>query len=373
MVIAVNTQMPGEIRRDEINDFTVEIFSRIISLHPEHNFVFICDEHEHVKNSFKDYNNIIYIASRHHKKNPAQWYIWHRIKLPVILKKYNVNAFLTYDMASAGKIPQCIVIPHLSFIHQAFLYKKSYRLFYKKFLPQSIKKARAIITSSQFCKEDIVKWFKADANKITVIYNGVGNKYDHISYDERERIKAKYSEGNEYFIYAGEIGNHKNLLNLLKAFSAFKKRQKSNMQLFIAGAETYKYKNFYEDLRLFKFKDDVKIYNELQEEDLISLIAASYAIVNPSKYEWSAAQLLEAMSMRVPVIASSNGVMPEILADAASFADPGNFKEFAVKMMSLFRDESLRSVLIERGKAQAEKYNWDEAAEAVWQIINKII
>ena len=371
MVIAVNTQIPGEIRQDETNNFIVEIFSRIIPLHPEHNFVFICDEH--IKNSFKDHNNVNYEASKLHKKNVAQWYIWYHIKLPAILKKYRANVLLTCDIASVGKISQCVIIPHLSFVHQPFLYKKSQQLFYKKFLPRSIKKASAIITTSQFCKDNITKRFKADANKIEVIYSGVENKLSNISYEEREHIKSKYSDGNEYFIYAGEIGNHRNLLNLLKAFSAFKKRQKSNMQLFIAGPETYKYEIFYEDIRLFKFREDVKIYNELRGEDLISLIAASYAIINPSKYEWSAAQLFKAMGLEVPVIASSMGLMPEILADGALYADPENFKEFAVKMMSLFRDENLRSELIEKGKAQVEKYNWDEAAEATWQTITKII
>src|SRR6185312_9860720 len=109
------------------------------------------------------------------------------------------------------------------------------------------------------------------------------------------------------------------------------------------------------------------------EEEVINLIAASYAVIDPSKYEWLGLNLLAAMDLGVPVIASSNGVMPEILADAALYADPENFKEIGVKMMSLFRDEDLRSALIEKGKSLVEKYNWDEAAEAVWQTINKLL
>ena len=240
-------------------------------------------------------------------------------------------------------------------------------------MPHSIKKAQAIITSSQFCRNEIVKQFNADANKVEVIYNGIIKKEKCLSYEERESIKAKYSQGNEYFIYVGEIGDHKNLLNLLRAFSAFKKRQKSNMQLLIAGDETYKPAMFYESLRLFKFKDDVKIYKDAPEEEVTNLIAASYAVIDPSKYEWMGLHLLTAMDLGVPVIASSTGVMPEILADAALYSDPENFKEIAVKMMSLFRDENLRLALIKKGKGQVKKYNWDEAAEAIWQTINKIL
>ena len=76
-------------------------------------------------------------------------------------------------------------------------------------------------------------------------------------------MKGKYADGNEYFIYTGEIGSNKNLLNLLKAFSAFKKRQKSNMQLLIAGKPGWKYEEFLENLRLFRFKEEVKLLEYL--------------------------------------------------------------------------------------------------------------
>ena len=79
-----------------------------------------------------------------------QWYIWYNIKLPAILKKYKANVLVTLQIAATTKVPQCLIIPHLSVIRQSFLYKKSHQLFYKKFLPRGIKKANTIITSSQF-------------------------------------------------------------------------------------------------------------------------------------------------------------------------------------------------------------------------------
>jgi glycosyltransferase involved in cell wall biosynthesis len=82
-------------------------------------------------------------------------------------------------------------------------------------------------------------------------------------------------------------------------------------------------------------------------------------MVHPSLYEGFATQPLEAMKTSVPVIASSKGAMPEILGDAALYADTENFKDIAVKMMQLFRDENVRKELIEKGKIQAEKFNWD--------------
>ncbi len=82
-------------------------------------------------------------------------------------------------------------------------------------------------------------------------------------------------------------------------------------------------------------------------------------MVYTSLYENFAVHPLEAMKCEVPVIASSTGVMPEICGDAALYANPENFKEIAVKMMQLFRDENFRKELIEKGKKQAQKFNWD--------------
>jgi len=81
---------------------------------------------------------------------------------------------------------------------------------------------------------------------------------------------------------------------------------------------------------------------------------------------------VEAIKSGIPVIASAKGAMPEILGDAALYADPENFKEMAIKMMQLFRDENLRKELISKGKIRAEKFNWDVTATLLWQNIEKI-
>jgi hypothetical protein len=40
-------------------------------------------------------------------------------------------------------------------------------------------------------------------------------------------------------------------------------------------------------------------------------------------------------------------------------------------MMLLYKDESLRNRLVEKGKTVVEKYNWDKTADALWQCIQK--
>ena len=369
MVIAVNTKITGKDKLEENDDFFYETFSRIIKLHPQHNFVLISEK---VLNAFfLSFENVINVVTGPQKKNPALLYLWYNIKIPAVLKKYEADVFISCDgIASlATKVSQCIIVPDLTFIHHPSFFKKSALLFYKTFIPRSLKKSKLIFTFSEFCKTDIIKQYKTNGDKIKVVYKGVDENFKEISYEQLENAKAKYTDGNEYFIYTGEIGTHKNLLNLLKAFSAFKKRQKSNMQLLIAGKQGWKYEDFFKSLHLFKFKEDVKILKNPPLEELVKITAAAYAMVHPSLYESFATQPLEAMKSGVPVINSSKGAMPEICGDAALYADMENFKEIAVKMMQLFKDENLRRELIERGKIQAEKFNWNITSDLIWKNI----
>lgn len=373
MVIAINTKIPGENTEVENNNFVFEIFSRIIKQHSQHTFVLISE------NALNDQStsskNVINVVVGPQKKSVALRYLWYNIKIPAVLKKYKADVFISYDgIASlATKVPQCIFMNELAFIHQAASVKKDNLLFYKTFIPRSIKKSKAIFTASEFCKAGIIKRYKSSADKIIVVYRGINENFKEISYEEKEKTKAKYTAGNEYFIYTGEIGTHKNLLNLLKAFSAFKKRQKSGMHLIIAGKQGWQSEEFFESLRLFKFRDEVKILKDPSLEDLLKLTATAYAMIQPSLYESFASQPLEAMRSGVPVIASSAGALPEICADAALYADTQNFKELAVKMMLLFKDENLRKEMIKKGKIHAQKFNWEITSAVIWENIEKIL
>ncbi len=373
MVIAVNTKITGRGELTEDDNFVFETFSRIIKLQPDHNFVLISETK--LTDAITSFENVTNIVIGQQNKSPALWYLWYNIKIPAILKKYKANVYISCDGIASltTKVPQCIVLADLNLMRQPSSFKTKSLLFYKIFLPKSIKKANTIFAVSEFSKRDLVNQYKTNSDKIKIIYKGVDENCREISYEEKEKVKLQYTEGNEYFIYSGDIGSNKNLLNLLKAFSAFKKRQKSSMQLIIAGKPGWKYEDFIKSLSLFMFKDEVKILKNLPLEERIKVTVASYAMVCPSHYDDIATQPVEAIKSGIPVIASAKGAMHEILGDAALYVDTENFKEMAVKMMQLFRDENLRKELISKGKIRAEKFNWDVTAALLWQNIEKVI
>jgi glycosyltransferase involved in cell wall biosynthesis len=370
MVIAVSTRFLEKDKCGEHGNFINEVFLRIAKHHQQHTFIFIFDKP--YDPSFIFYENIIPVVTGPQAKNPAQWYIWYNIKIPAIIKKYKADIFVSNDGLCSLKIkvPQCMLMYDLAFLNSIMI-KKSHSLFYKKFTPKFIKKANVIVTPSDFIKADIIKNYKINDDKIQVVHGGVNENFIPVSNEERETVKQQYADGHEYFIYTGEIDAGKNLLNLLKAFSAFKKRQKSNMQLIIAGNPGRKYNEFTENIRLFRFKEEVKILENLPGEEIVKVTASAYAMVYPSISESFGTKVLQAMKCAVPVITSPDTVMAEICADAALYADPENFKAIAVQMMLIFKNETLRNTLIEKGKSQVKRYSWDTAAELFWKAIEK--
>ena len=369
MIVAVDTRLLVKNESSSYNDFIYETFKRITSLHKEHTFIFINDKPKDTSFIFSE--NVIHVAKGPQVSRSAQLLIWYNIKIPAILKKYKANVFVSFDFCSlTTKVPQCIIIHDLSFL---FYPSKSLAFFYKKFTPRSLEKSKAIVTVSEFSKENISKQYKINEEKITVVYNSVDENFSPINIEERENIKEKYAGGNEYFIYKGELRTENNLVNLLKAFSAFKKRQKSGMQLLMLIDNNSAYEKLVESLRLFRFKDEVKLLIDLPASEIVKAISAAYAFVYPSFFEGFPKQIIEAMRCEVPVITSSTSAMPEICGDAALYFDPKNFKEIAVQMMLLFKDEALRKNLIEKGKMQAKKYSWNKTSQLLWKSIEKTI
>ena len=59
--------------------------------------------------------------------------------------------------------------------------------YYRKRFPLFAKKAQHILTVSNNSKDDIVKTYGVDANKITVAYNGAGEFYQPLNEEERRK------------------------------------------------------------------------------------------------------------------------------------------------------------------------------------------
>ena len=373
MRIAVNTRFLLSDYLEGYGYFTFEIFKYLTNNYPEHQFVFIFDRPYNKRFIFA--SNITPVIIGPPARHPLIWKYWYDVKIPALLKKYEVDVFVSADglCSLTTNVPQCLVLHDLAFLHYPSHLKKSHLFFFKRYVPKFLKKAKSIATVSEFSKHDILHHYKTDTDKINVVYSAAKEIFRPVAIEIAEETKNKYTKGMEYFLYVGAIHPRKNLVNLLKAFSIFKKRQKSNIKLVLAGRLAWKYDFFIQNLKNYKYRDDVIMLGYVSEDELVKIMASAYALVYPSLLEGFGVPVLEAMKCNVPVITSSRSSMQEIARDAALYADPENFENIAENMMRIYKDENLRKELIEKGKIIAPQYSWQRTAELLWQSILKAV
>lgn len=371
MRIGVNTRLLLKGKLEGIGWFTDQTLQRMVHEHPEHEFFFFFDRP--YDKSFIYSNNVTPVVIPPQARHPILFSLWFDWTLPYALKKHKIDVFLSPDgfCSLRTKVPTCLVIHDLAFEHYPEHLKFSHKHYWKYFQPRFAHKAKRIVTVSEYSKKDLTELYNISPDKIDVACNGAHETYQPLDWKAKEEIKKEYAEGCEYFVYAGALHPRKNIVNLLKAFIAFKKMQRSDMKLVMVGRPAWKYEEVLDMKDNMPFKEDVKWVGYKNVDELSGIIGGAYALVYPSLFEGFGIPILEALKCNVPVIASNTSSMPEVTGDAGLLVNPQDHLDIAAKMEMMYKDEQLRKKLIEAAPAQVSKYTWDKATEVLWNNVQK--
>jgi len=371
MRIAVNTRFLLKGKLEGIGWFTYEIIRRVVEQHPEHEFIFFFDRP--YDPSFVFGSHVTPVILQPPARHPILWYIWFEWSVRRALKKFRADVFVSTDgfLSLGAKVPQLLVIHDLAFEHFPEHLPFKFRYYLRKFTPKFARKAARIVTVSEYTRQDLVKTYGTSDAKVAVVHNGANTLYRPLTFDEKQAIKEKYAEGAEYFVFAGALHPRKNVLGLLKAFALFKRKQRTNMKLLIIGRYAWYSDEIRQAIEQHPFKDDVLRYDYMQVSELSSIIGAAYGLVFVSLFEGFGIPILEAMRCGVSGILSNSSSMPEVGGDAFLYADPARVEEIAQQMSVFYKDEHLRSELMQKALKQSGKFSWDRSAEAFYAEIER--
>ena len=373
MRIAVNTRLLLKGKLEGIGWFTLETLKRITLNHPEHEFIFIFDRPYDKEFIFAE--NVTPVVIGPPARHPFLFYLWFDFQIPRILKKYDVNLFLSPDgyLSQRTDVPQLAVIHDINFVHRPDDLPWMAARYYNFFFPKFARIAKRIATVSFYSKEDITRSFKVDYDKIDVVYDGINQVFEPISEDEKTFIRGNITEGAEYFLFVGALHPRKNVCGLLKAFDAFKSTTSNTMKLVIVGGEMHKTGPIFDTFENMRFKNDVVFTGRVSTNELHDIFGAAYALVFVPFFEGFGIPIVEAMSAGVPVICSNTTSIPEVGGNAVIYADPVKIDQIADAMLKITEDDVLRKELIEKGFVQKEKFSWDETARLLWMSVEKAL
>ncbi len=366
MVIAVNTRLLQKGKLEGIGWFTRETLLRITRNHPDHQFIFIFDRPYDEEFIFSD--NIIPVVVPPATRHPVLWYWWFQVQVPRVLKKYKVDLFLSPDgyLSLTTKVKQLAVIHDINFAHRPKDLPWLTAKYYNYFFPKFSRRAKRLATVSYYSKEDIVRTYKLDPEKVDVVYNGVNTLYTPTSEGEQIETREKYTSGDPYFLYIGSLHPRKNICGLLRAYDAFRTTVEKPIKLVITGSGMFKTREIEKTYEGMRHKNGVIFTGRLSTEDLHQVLGAALSLTFVPYFEGFGIPVIEGMSAGIPVICSNTTSLPEVGGNAVLYSDPYEVSQIKDAMVRVAEDADLRNELIVKGREQLKKFSWDKTAEQLW-------
>ncbi len=231
------------------------------------------------------------------------------------------------------------------------------RMYYRAMMAAAVRRADRIITDSEYSKRDIQRFFRAEDDRLDVIYPGVDQSIrKNVDSVKLCEVKGRLGIVSPYLIYTGIYKLRKNHAGLLQAFKTFVDRG-GDAQLVIAGPMEDGEEMLRGLARRLGVADRVVFTGFVEDDDLPALYSGASVYACPSLYEGFGFTILEAMACGVPVVCSRETSLPEVAGDAALYADARNPQEFGNALYQVFRDQSLRSHASQQRREQPAAFS----------------
>jgi glycosyltransferase involved in cell wall biosynthesis len=347
MRIGLHLAFPLSSHRGGYRTLVADLLRYWIFSFPEHTWVLVHDGNMDIRLYETPYTEMVYHKPISSHPLLMQW--WYNRTLPALQTKLKVDTWISFNglVSPKGRSRQISVCGDLSFMNDA---KRTAvgRSVEKRFAKAS-EKADQFLVFANSTAQKINARYGIDKNKIHVIHPVATDDLKPMIDHEKQIVRIQHTEGREYFLYLGLIGVNSNLINLLKAFSVFKKRLQSNMQLVIAGKTDLHGEEILEQLSTYKFREEVKVLRGLSVYDSHALISAAYALIDVSVHSDFSYSMLQAQRAGVSCIIAANDSLEELSAGASFPADPGSIESIADCLMEVYKNENLKEEKIKKG------------------------
>jgi glycosyltransferase involved in cell wall biosynthesis len=220
---------------------------------------------------------------------------------------------------------------------------------------RSVRTAKRFIAVSEFGRNELAAVFGIAPARIDVIYHGVEASF---APGPAQPLPAGVPE-SRYFLFVGDPAAEprKNFPLLYDAYRRAFSADRRPPSLVIAGSGAPQLPGVIDAGRI---SDDL---HARANDVLRALYRGAIALALASYHETFGMPLVEAMACGTPVIASDAGSLPEIGADAALYAPPGDAVAWAAALRRVYDDAVLRDRLRTLGLERATLFDWDESAE----------
>ncbi|MCK4592395.1 glycosyltransferase family 4 protein [Candidatus Parcubacteria bacterium] len=382
MIIGIDIRMLARGTKSGIEEYTTNLLSNMISLDNNIEYKLFYNGYKKTKLEY-DFLKLPNVQLKEFKIPnrllDASFQFLNYPKIDKMLEK--IDLFFSPHIFSSSVSKKCKTITtfhDLSFENYPEFYSfgKNYWHFLMNPRKQA-QKADKIIAVSKSTKDDLVKIYGIEPEKIKVIYSGIILESGIWNLEsEVLKVKRKYNLPDHYILYLGTLEPRKNIIGLIKAFEILNTKYQilnTKYQLVIAGSKGWLYEDIFKAVKDSPVKNDIIFTGFIDDKDKPALYSLADLFVYPSFYEGFGFPPLEAMSVGTPVITSNFSSLPEAVGDAAIMVNPYNLDELAKTMGMALSDKKLMDILIERGYERVKNFSWKKCAEETLETLKMAI
>jgi glycosyltransferase involved in cell wall biosynthesis len=335
---------------------------------------------KHLREHLRDQQVILYTRPGGDKqvdfKLPENWeirvlswrYLWTQVALSLELF---INPADTL-FVPAHTIPfihpknSIVVIHGLEYEFSPESYSFYSRLFHRFFIKKSCKWASSIISVSEKTKQDLQDLYGVDKKKVKIIGNG-------FSSNREVRSPASYQSkiGGKFLFYIGRLEERKNIIGIIKAFEILKEKYNYQGKLLLGGGQGHGYDDIQRVIKRSKYKKEIIELGFIKDSEKWEYLEKADLFMFPSHSEGFGIPILEAQSMKTPVVTSDRSPMKETVGDKRVLVNPDSPENIAKVVNKILQDETLRNSITEQGLKNIKRFNWEKTSEKISQVLKK--
>ena len=296
------------------------------------------------------------------RRIPVRWLnaSWHRLGWPPVEwltgRSYDVVHSPAPVLLPSNGAAGLITIHDLDFLAHPERTRAEMRYAYPALVARHAAAADGIIAVSEHVAEKASRLLRIDPERISVCPHGV----------PRWAPAPRTEPGNPtggYVLFLGTLEPRKNVEGLLAAYRDLIARRPDTPPLTLAGAAVADATAWRDAISRPPLLGRVNYHGYVRDVDRQAVYAGARLLVLPSFDEGFGMPVVEAMSLGIPVVASTRGALPEVSGGAALLVDPEDVAGLAQAMERVLFDAGLARRMGEDGLRRAQGYSWAHTAE----------
>lgn len=372
MHIAVNVRflLPGD-KLEGIGRFTLETLRHMVQQQPEHTFHFLFDRA--FDERYRLGPNVVPHVLQPPARHPLLWVAWFEGAVAHWLRRNRPAVFLSPDGFTTlrTRVPRVTVLHDLAFEHFPADVDRLVLRYYRYFTPRFARASARLVAVSEATKQDIVSTYGTEPAKISVVYNAADAHFRPQPATVQQATRERFAAGKPYFLFVGALQPRKNLVNLLRAFDAFKAATASPAKLLVVGRTAWKAGPIFDVYQQLQHRHDVHLTGRVTDPELVELYAAALATCYVPYFEGFGIPIIEAQACHSPVITSNCSSLPEVAGDAACLVDPFSVASIAQGLTQVHASAHYRQELVLRGQRNIQRFSWAESARRLWAEVER--